>query len=99
MRTVLQQHQAQQQERMRDEATSRRQTPPVVDHRQLMELRKELNSLVSAWAKRSGSPHGSVHNTLRSRCGGPAVAQASADQIQARIDKIGRASCREREQM
>ena len=88
MRTVLQQHQAQQQERMRDEATSRRQTPPVVDHRQLMELRKELNSLVSAWAKRSGSPHGSVHNTLRSRCGGPAVAQASADQIQARIDTV-----------
>ena len=88
MRTVLQQHQAQQQERMRDEATSRRQTPPAVDHRQLMELRKELNSLVSAWAKRSGSPHGSVHNTLRSRCGGPAVAQASADQIQARIDTV-----------
>ena len=88
MRTVLQQHQAQQQERMRDGGTTRPQTPSAVDHRQLMDLRKELSALVSAWSKRSGSPHGSVHNTLRSRCGGPAVAQASADQIQARIDTV-----------
>lgn len=88
MRTVLQQHQAQQQERMHDGGTTRPQTPSAVDHRQLMDLRKELSALVSAWSKRSGSPHGSVHNTLRSRCGGPAVAQASADQIQARIDTV-----------
>lgn len=88
MRTVLQQHQAQQQERMRNGGAAPAQPPSAVDHRQLMELRKELSSLVSAWAKRSGSPHGSVHNTLRSRCGGPAVAQASADQIQARIDTV-----------
>src|SRR5690625_7310352 len=53
MRTVLQQHQAQQQERMRDEATSRRQTPPVAAPRQLMELRKEPDSPASAGAKRT----------------------------------------------
>src|SRR5699024_1666931 len=63
-------------------------TPGVVDHRQLMDLRKELSTLVSAWAKKSGTPHGSVHNTLRSRSGGPAVAQASAEQIQERISIV-----------
>ena len=62
-----------------------RSTPGVVDHRRLMDLRKELSSLVSAWAKKSGTPHGAVHNTLRSRSGGPAVAQASAEQIEERI--------------
>ena len=50
-----------------------------------MDLREELSTLVAAWSRKSGTPHGSVHNTLRSRSGGPAVAQASAEQIQERI--------------
>ena len=56
--------------------------------RQLMELRKELSSLVSAWSRKSGTPHGSVHSALRSRSGGPAVAQASAEQIEERISIV-----------
>ena len=92
MRTVLQQQQAQQQQRRQRSGAadqqSAQQHPPVVDHRRLMELRKELSTLVSAWARKSSTPHGSVHNTLRSRCGGPAVAQASAEQIQDRIDVV-----------
>ncbi|WP_442878549.1 DEAD/DEAH box helicase [Brachybacterium sp. J153] len=89
MRAVLQQQQAEQQaRRRRNGAEQAPVTPGVVDHRRLMDLRKELSSLVSAWSKKSGSPHGSVHNTLRSRSGGPAVAQASAEQIQARIDIV-----------
>lgn len=89
MRTVLQQHQAQQQERRRRSPSSGSDLPdPVVDHRRLMDLRKELSSLVSAWARKSGQPHGSVHTTLRSRCGGPAVPQASAEQLQDRIDMV-----------
>lgn len=87
MRTVLQQHQAQQQERRRSSGASA-ESSPVVDHRRLMDLRKELSSLVSAWARKSGTPHGSVHTTLRSRCGGPAVPQASAEQLQDRIDMV-----------
>jgi type III restriction enzyme, res subunit len=43
---------------------------------------------VAAWSIRSGQPHGVIHNELRKICGGPAVAQASAEQIQARIDKL-----------
>ncbi|MCW1803911.1 DEAD/DEAH box helicase [Brachybacterium squillarum] len=90
MRTVLQQHQADQQERLRRAGGSRpeERQVPVVDHRKLMELRKELSSLVGAWSRKSGTPHGSVHSSLRSRTGGPAVAQASAEQIQARIDLL-----------
>ncbi|MCP3425973.1 DEAD/DEAH box helicase [Rothia sp. AR01] len=60
----------------------------VPDHRQLKDLRQKLAKNVSAWAARTGEPHGSVHNSLRRACGGPAVAQATADQIQARIDKL-----------
>ncbi len=85
MRVVLQQQQAEQQQRRQRSGAGQPDTPAVVDHRQLMDLRKELNSLVSAWARRTGTPHGSVHTTLRNRSGGPAVAQASAAQIQERI--------------
>ena len=89
MRVVLQQQQAQQQaRRQKSGADQQPTTPGVVDHRRLMDLRKELSSLVSAWAKKSGTPHGSVHNTLRSRSGGPAVAQASAEQIEERISIV-----------
>ncbi|WP_304502163.1 DEAD/DEAH box helicase [Brachybacterium sp. FME24] len=89
MRTVLQQQQAQQQERRkRNSSAEPEPTPGVVDHRQLMDLRKELSTLVSAWARKSGTPHGSVHKTLRGRSGGPAVAQAGAEQIQTRIDIV-----------
>lgn len=52
------------------------------------ELRRELNALVGAWHHRTGQPHGVTHNQLRSACGGPPSAQASAKQLQERIDKV-----------
>ncbi len=61
---------------------------PAVSREQLTALRKELNGLVGAWSHRTGQPHGVIHNELRSACGGPALPQASADQIKARIDRI-----------
>ena len=67
------------------------QTSPAQDiavHRQVAALRKELNSLVAAWARRTGTPHGAVHADLRRRCGGGEVARASAEEIQARIDTL-----------
>jgi superfamily II DNA or RNA helicase len=63
-------------------------TAPTVSREQLAALRKELNGLVGAWSHRTGQPHGVIHNELRSACGGPALAQATAEQIKARIDKI-----------
>jgi superfamily II DNA or RNA helicase len=61
---------------------------PTVSREQLAALRKELNGLVGAWSHRTGQPHGVIHNELRNACGGPALAQASAEQIRARIEKI-----------
>jgi len=64
-------------------------TPPV-NRQALAALRKELNGLVGAWSHRTGQPHGVIHNELRRTCGGPPLPQATADQIQARIDTIRR---------
>jgi superfamily II DNA or RNA helicase len=52
------------------------------------ELRRELQALVGAWHHRTGAPHGVTHSRLRAQCGGPAAAQASTEQLQARIDAI-----------
>jgi superfamily II DNA or RNA helicase len=57
-------------------------------HRAVPALRKELNGLVGAWHHRTGIPHGAVHTELRQACGGPLAAQASAEQLQTRIDLI-----------
>jgi hypothetical protein len=70
------------------EAAPQATATATVSRAQLAVLRKELNGLVGAWSHRTGQPHGVIHNELRSACGGPALPQASAEQIKARIDKI-----------
>ena len=61
-----------------------------MEHRKAAAMRQELNKLVSAWARKSGRPHGSVHTELRRRCGGPEVPQATADHLSARIAMLRR---------
>ncbi|MDF2255271.1 DEAD/DEAH box helicase [Streptantibioticus ferralitis] len=61
---------------------------PVVSHKELLELRKRLNTMVSAYNHQSGKPHGVIHNELRRACGGPPSAEATAGQIQERIKKV-----------
>ncbi len=61
---------------------------PVTRHGQLRDLRRELNALVSAAHHRTGKPHGWIHNELRRICGGPPVAAATSDQLQARIAAV-----------
>ncbi|MDQ0709270.1 superfamily II DNA/RNA helicase [Arthrobacter woluwensis] len=85
---LLRQRQAEQQSRRRKPAAAPTEAPGVADHRRLMDLRNELAKNVSAWSARTGTPHGMVHNTLREVCGGPAVAQASEEQLKARLAKI-----------
>ncbi|UZN04684.1 DEAD/DEAH box helicase [Cellulomonas sp. S1-8] len=80
--TLLRQRQADQQGARRARGVVE---PQVVDHRRQAELRKELAQLVGAWARRSGQPHATVHAELRRRCGGPEVALAAPDQIEARV--------------
>jgi len=80
------------QKRQSDRAASRRPKPEdereVSTHERLAMLRRELNSLVSAWHHRTGQAHGITHASLRKELGGPAAAVASADQIAQRIDRI-----------
>ncbi|WP_425548048.1 DEAD/DEAH box helicase [Arthrobacter ginkgonis] len=84
-------------QRQLDQVTRRRNRPAahaeesaadVVDHRQLLDLRNQLSKNVSAWSARTGTPHGMIHNKLREVCGGPAVAQANADQLNRRLSKL-----------
>lgn len=63
---------------------------PVSGPRRRREVRKELTSLVSAWAQKSGQPHAFVHAELRRICGGPEVARASVEQIESRIGQVRR---------
>ena len=63
---------------------------PVAAHRALAAQRKELNKLVSAYAKKTGAPHANVHMDLRRACGGPELAQASSEQVTDRIERIRR---------
>ncbi|RJL24584.1 DEAD/DEAH box helicase [Bailinhaonella thermotolerans] len=73
--------------RRKNEAKERPE-PAMSPHEELANLRKELNGLVGAWNHRTGQPHGVIHSELRRACGGPPVAQATADQLRDRIAKI-----------
>ncbi|RCV53253.1 DEAD/DEAH box helicase [Marinitenerispora sediminis] len=60
----------------------------AAQHEVLADLRRELNGLVGAWHRRTGQPHGMIHSELRRTCGGPPIAQATAEEIRSRIAKI-----------
>ncbi|GAB2932881.1 DEAD/DEAH box helicase [Streptomyces mayteni] len=61
---------------------------PVLSHKEMMELRRELNSLVGAYSHQSGKPHGVIHTELRRVCGGPPSAEATAGQLRQRVAKV-----------
>ncbi|GAB3128054.1 DEAD/DEAH box helicase [Streptomyces calidiresistens] len=61
---------------------------PVVTHRELQELRRELHGLVGAYSHQTGKPHGVIHTELRRACGGPPTAEATAGQLRQRIDRV-----------
>jgi hypothetical protein len=63
---------------------------PVAGHRALRAQRKELNSLVAAYARKTGEPHASIHLDLRRACGGPEVPAATSEQVTTRIETIRR---------
>lgn len=63
---------------------------PAADHRLLAAARTELAGLVGAYARRTGSPHATVHARLRSTCGGPTVPEADLPQVRHRVDTVRR---------
>lgn len=90
VRELLKQRQARQSRRSRERERAlppEERTPPPL-YRALKDQRRVLNGLVGARAKVSGQPHGLIHAELRRVCGGPAVAQATVTQLQARIDYL-----------
>jgi superfamily II DNA or RNA helicase len=88
---LLRQHQARQlAERHRRHSDAPREPAPVPLHEVRQALRRELNGLVAAHHHRTGRPHGTIHAQLRTACGGPPIALASAEDIQRRIEEIRR---------
>ena len=71
-----------------EKRTASGETERVSTHGQLREFRRELNALVSIAHRRTGKPHGWIHDELRRVCGGPPVAAATTDQLKARIDAV-----------
>jgi superfamily II DNA or RNA helicase len=59
-------------------------------YEQVAVLRRRLGGLVSAYAARTGRPHAAVHAELRRQCGGPPTAQASLEELEARIGALAR---------
>jgi superfamily II DNA or RNA helicase len=89
VRSLLQRRQAQRRDlRAAAESADDPLVESTTTHERLAILRRELNSLVAAWHHRTGQPHGVTHAALRRDCGGPAAAIATADQLQARIDRL-----------
>jgi superfamily II DNA or RNA helicase len=88
--TLLRQRQADQlaARRRRGKAAPPAEVVEVAAHREVTALRKELHSLVGAWARRTSQPHATVHAELRRVCGGPEVPKASAEQLRRRIDTL-----------
>ncbi|GAB3941512.1 DEAD/DEAH box helicase [Corynebacterium tapiri] len=60
-------------------------TSDEVASEEIPRLRKELNTIVSVVAGRTGRPHGAVHTEARKACGGPPTALCSAEQLRDRI--------------
>ncbi|WP_286279411.1 DEAD/DEAH box helicase [Naasia aerilata] len=88
VRELLQHRQSRQERRRKARPAEVRAQDPTPLYRNIKEQRSLLNSLVGMWAKSTGESHAMVHAELRRICGGPAVAQASVTQLQARIELV-----------
>lgn len=72
----------------RRERDDKKAEPEVALHRALASKRKELNSLVSQYARVKGVPHSHVHADLRRECGGPNLAKASQSEVDDRVRTV-----------
>ena len=72
----------------RRERSDRKAEPEVALPRAMASKRKELNSLVSQYARLKGVPHSHVHADLRRECGGPPLAKATQAEVEERVRSI-----------
>ncbi|MGH3982896.1 MAG: DEAD/DEAH box helicase [Pseudonocardiaceae bacterium] len=84
MRALLRRRQEQQLSRATERSPSAPAQRPTMRER-LGELRRELNTLVALAHHRTGRPHGAIHQEVRTACGGPPTAMATAVQLEQRI--------------
>ena len=70
-----------------DDGANSARAPRTAAERRIL-LRKQLNALVAAHHHRTALPHGKIHAELRRICGGPPSAQATIEQLEARIATI-----------
>ncbi|MGH3919834.1 MAG: DEAD/DEAH box helicase [Pseudonocardiaceae bacterium] len=84
MRMLLRRRQEQQLARATERSPAAPARLPTMRER-LGELRRELNTLVALAHHRTGRPHGAIHQEVRTACGGPPTAVATADQLSERI--------------
>ncbi|VEH92849.1 DNA phosphorothioation system restriction enzyme [Propionibacterium australiense] len=86
--TLLRERQRRQMRR-HEKADRKAKVPPQQSlHKALEASRKELNSLVSQYARTIGVPHSHVHAALRRHCGGPRLAQCTTEQVAERTSTL-----------
>ncbi|SER91880.1 Superfamily II DNA or RNA helicase [Propionibacterium cyclohexanicum] len=88
--TLLRERQRRQLSRQERQDRKDKVSPEVSLHRALETARKELNSLVSQYARTAGMPHSHVHAAVRRECGGPALAGCTTDQVRERTETLRR---------
>ncbi|QCX46920.1 DEAD/DEAH box helicase [Arcanobacterium haemolyticum] len=84
--TLLRQHQQDQQSKAAKKPAGG--PAPVMNSRKRREKRQELSKIVAAYSAKTGRAHALIHTDLRNACGGPEVARASLEQIEARIAQL-----------
>ncbi|MCA1695550.1 MAG: ATP-dependent helicase, partial [Actinobacteria bacterium] len=90
MRALLRQRQQQQLGRTTERSVARlagpsANAPPPTVRQRLTALRRELNTLVAMAHHRTDRPHGSIHQEVRTACGGPPSAMATVEDLEKRI--------------
>lgn len=93
MRALLRRRQSQQLDRAAQRHEQATAASPARSHtvrERLAGLRRELNTLVAMAHHRTGRPHGAIHSEIRTACGGPPSAMATAEQLEERIAHLRR---------
>ncbi|MGH3871006.1 MAG: DEAD/DEAH box helicase [Pseudonocardiaceae bacterium] len=85
MRALLRRRQELQLARATERSPAAAPPRPATMRERLAELRRELNTLVALAHHRTGAPHGVIHQEVRTACGGPPTAAATAEQLEKRI--------------